>query len=60
MSGGSLCKVEVVKFPAGINHKLLFIITTMKNTIHDIYACRKLHWAEQAGKDLALAAFTLA
>ena len=36
MSGGSLCKVGVVKFPAGINHKLLFIIITMINTIYDI------------------------
>ena len=36
MSGGSLCKVEGFKFPAGINHKLLFVIITMINTIHDI------------------------
>ena len=36
MSGGSLCKVVVVKFPAGINHKLLFVIITMINTIYDI------------------------
>ena len=36
MSGGSLCTVEGFKFPAGINHKLLFVIITMINTIHDI------------------------
>ena len=35
MSGGSLCKVGVVEFPAGINSKLLFVIVTMLNTIHD-------------------------
>ena len=35
MTGGSLCKVGVVKFPAGINYKLLFVIITMQNTIHD-------------------------
>ena len=35
MAGGSLCKVEVAKFPAGINYKLLFVIIKMQNTIHD-------------------------
>ena len=35
MRGGSLCKVGVVEFPAGINSKLLFVIVTMLNTIHD-------------------------
>ena len=35
MSGGSLCKVGVVEFPAGINYKLLFVIITMLNTIND-------------------------
>ena len=35
MRGDSLCKVEAVKFPACINYKLLFVIVTMLNTIHD-------------------------
>ena len=35
MTGGSLCKVGVVEFPAGINDKLLFVIITMQNTIQD-------------------------
>ena len=31
--GGSSCTVEELKFPAGINHKLLFKTNTMVNTV---------------------------